>query len=62
MTQEVLSSYQVLDVRPDATIEEIKRAYWAKAKLWHPDVQSESERTLEQMIRLNRAREVLLHA
>jgi DnaJ-class molecular chaperone len=29
--------YQVLQVRPDATPEEIKKAYYKLIKIWHPD-------------------------
>ena len=52
--------YELLDVPPTATREQIKRAYWAKAKQAHPDLYGGDPRKAEDMVRLNRAREVLV--
>lgn len=46
-------AFEILGVRPNATIEEIDAAYREKAKRAHPDVGG----TAEQMTRLNSARE-----
>ena len=51
--------YEVLDVPPTATPDEIKRAYRAQAKRWHPDLHSGDAGCSERMVRLNTAREVL---
>ena len=62
MSEEVRWSYQLLELPPTASSDEIKRAYWAKAKAWHPDLNDGSPIKLEKMIELNRARELLLTA
>ena len=38
------NSYQHLGIRPTATADEIKRAYWKLAALLHPDHQSSERR------------------
>ena len=55
----VLAAYQVLQVAPWASQDEVKRAYRAKAKQHHPDVQGRDRRRVEEMARLNSARELL---
>jgi hypothetical protein len=51
----VVTHYDVLGVPPDAPLEEIKRAYYERARLYHPDahassaptVRAEAERTMQ---------------
>jgi hypothetical protein len=51
----VVTHYDVLGVPPDAPLEEIKRAYYDRARLYHPDahassspgVRAEAERTMQ---------------
>lgn len=50
--------YQVLDVRPDATPEEIRAAYYRLARACHPDVSTLPDAE-ERMRRINEAYEVL---
>src|SRR4051812_34659483 len=52
--------YHILEIPPDATKQEIKRAYWRLAKKWHPDV-NPSEEAQTQFIRLNQAYEILVN-
>jgi curved DNA-binding protein CbpA len=47
--------YEVLGVAPDASLEEIKRAYHRLAFQCHPDRNSESEEAHEEMERINEA-------
>jgi molecular chaperone DnaJ len=51
--------YELLDVAPTATSEEIARAYRAKAKMCHPDLHQGDARRADIMVRLNRARDLL---
>jgi len=51
--------YEVLDVAPDASAEEIKRAYHRLAFQCHPDRNCESEEAHEEMERINEAYAVL---
>jgi len=51
--------YEVLGVAPDASLEEIKRAYHRLAFQCHPDRNSESEEAHEEMERINEAFAVL---
>lgn len=51
--------YHTLGVTSDADEGEIKRAYRAKAKLYHPD-RSGNQNTREQFIQVNEAYEVLM--
>ena len=53
---EVSSDYAILEVRPDASWEEIQRAYLDLVKVWHPDrfgadrrLQRRAERTLQKI-------------
>lgn len=50
--------YKILEVNRDATLEEIKQAYRAKAKLVHPDV-NDSPKAHELFIIINDAYDVL---
>lgn len=52
--------YKILGVPQDASTEEIKRAYRAKAKKYHPDV-CESERSKEVFQILNNSYKVLIN-
>jgi curved DNA-binding protein CbpA len=52
--------YEVLGVAPDASLEEIKRAYHKLAFQCHPDRNSESEEANEEMERINEAFAVLV--
>ncbi len=56
--------YELLSVSPDATLEEIKRAYHTVAKLNHPDLHPEAERGRYQlrMMRINEAYLAVLYA
>ncbi len=49
--------YKVLGVSPDASDEEIKRAYRALAKKYHPDVNPGDQEAAKQMQRINAAYE-----
>src|SRR5262249_35052875 len=44
--------YELLDVMPTATDDEIRRAYRSKAKQFHPDLHSGDPGTAEDMLRL----------
>ncbi|MGF1495155.1 MAG: J domain-containing protein [Microcoleaceae cyanobacterium] len=50
--------YQTLEVRPTATLAEIKQAYRRLARVFHPDSQSEAANH-EQIVQINAAYEVL---
>ena len=49
-------AYELLAVGPEASPEEVKRSYRAKAKEFHPDLHPHRA---EDMVRLNEARELL---
>lgn len=51
--------YTILGILPDATQEEIKKAFRLKAKLFHPDVSGNS-RSGDKFVLLNEAYEVLM--
>lgn len=55
------SHYEVLGVRPDASADEIKRAYRQKAKRYHPD-RNDSPAARERFTRIQEAKETLLDA
>lgn len=52
--------YQVLELPPDFTIDELKQAYRRLAKKYHPDI-NKSRNAHEKFIEINEAYEVLLH-
>jgi DnaJ-domain-containing protein 1 len=52
----VLAAFQVLQVPPWATADEVKRAYRAKAKQCHPDLHHVDPSRAEEIVRLNEAR------
>lgn len=37
VTAEILNCFRVLELKPDASGEEVKRAYHELAKVWRPD-------------------------
>lgn len=41
--------YQVLNLPPAASLEEIKAAYKSLAKVWHPDLHLQDERALNEV-------------
>jgi molecular chaperone DnaJ len=51
--------YQTLQVTPRATASEIKRAYRELAKQHHPDIQGTAKATIDRMVEINAAYEVL---
>jgi hypothetical protein len=51
--------YEILGVDPTATAEEIRRAYVAAARRWHPDANADPEATFRMQL-VNHARHVLL--
>ncbi len=50
--------YQILNLLPGASKEEIKRAYWKQAKIYHPDVNN-SEDAQIQFLRIGQAYDML---
>ena len=59
MIPPVLAAYQMLQVAPWATLDEVAHAYRAKVKQHHPDLRGHDPQRAEQMVRLNLARELL---
>jgi curved DNA-binding protein CbpA len=53
------SSYQLLGILPDASIDEIKKAYRAKAFLVHPD-KNKHPKAAAQFIELTEAYEAII--
>lgn len=54
----LLNYYQILGVSPNCTPNEVKRAYWDKAQIYHPDVSKVANAT-ELFQRLNEAQATL---
>ena len=52
-------AYELLAVNPEASLDEVKRSYRAKAKEVHPDLHQGDPHRAEDMVRLNEARELL---
>ena len=52
--------FHLLEIPPNASKQEIKRAYWRLAKKWHPDVNPGQE-AQTQFIRINQAYEILIN-
>ncbi len=50
--------YSILNVSPGASKQDIKRAYWKKAKIYHPDVNNSSD-AQKQFVLLNEAYAIL---
>jgi uncharacterized membrane protein YkvA (DUF1232 family) len=48
-SDKIINYYQLLDVDPTAEPEEIKRAYRAKLKEWHPDINPDHTEESEEM-------------
>ena len=59
MIPPLLAAYQLLEVAPWASLEEVSQAYRQKAKKHHPDLHVRDERRTDTMVRLNRARAVV---
>ncbi len=55
----VMNPYEVLGVQPGADAEEIRRAYRAKAKLYHPDLHPNDPYAARKMSALNEAYDLL---
>lgn len=53
------SYYSVLGVKPDATDEEIKNAYYAMSKKYHPDLNVGDKNSETKILEINEAFEVL---
>ena len=53
-----MNYYQILEIKFDATQEEIKQAYRKQAKKWHPDINQSPEAHVK-MIAINQAYEIL---
>jgi hypothetical protein len=51
--------YETLQVSPNSPLGDLRRAYTARAKTVHPDLQPESSHANDEMIRLNQAWEIL---
>ena len=51
--------YDVLDIKPGSTSKDIKRAYFSKAKLVHPDKNPNDEEAAAQFIQLHKAYQTL---
>ncbi|MEG2974367.1 MAG: DnaJ domain-containing protein, partial [Malacoplasma sp.] len=51
--------YKILNIKKDATKDEIKKAYRTQAKKYHPDVYKQSDAN-KRMIEINKAYEILM--
>lgn len=56
-----INYYELLGVSQSASEEEIKKAYKAQMKIWHPDI-NKAENASEMSTKINTAKEVLLDA
>lgn len=54
-----MDPYQILGISPEATKEEIKRAYRAKAKMYHPDLHPGDAQAAAKMNEVNEAYDML---
>jgi len=52
------SLYQILELKPDASLNDIKAAYRRLAKIWHPD-KNDAPEAAEKFKQINQAYEVL---
>lgn len=52
--------YQILEVAPGSSKQDIKKAYWKMAKKWHPDINPDEE-AQSKFIQINEAYEVLVN-
>jgi hypothetical protein len=52
--------YSILEVSPEASVQEIKKAYWRLAKKWHPDINT-SEEAAGMFIRIHQAYDILVN-
>ena len=55
----MIDPYKVLGVRPDASAEEIKKAYHKKAKQYHPDLHPDDPAAAKKMNEVNEAYDLL---
>jgi curved DNA-binding protein CbpA len=55
----LLRAYQLLQVAPWADRDQVRHAYFAKAKQYHPDLGHGGDSGGEEMIQLTRARELV---
>lgn len=65
-TEEFVNYYEILNIKEDATDEEIKKAYRKLSKEYHPDINKdkseEEQKEAEDMFRLiTKAKEILLN-
>jgi len=56
-----LDYYQVLEIKPDAKADEIRKGYFRLAKLYHPDLSSsgDAEENTERFLNIQKAYEIL---
>jgi hypothetical protein len=53
------SLYEILNVSPKATPQEIKLAYFREAKIWHPDMNPNNPKAVEMFKQISSAYEIL---
>lgn len=53
--------YAILGIKDGASLQEIKKAYKARVKKWHPDFRPDDPECLEKIKDINEAYEVLSH-
>ena len=54
-----MNYYELLGIKTTATEEEIRKAYKAQMKKWHPDINKDSE-AVSMSMKINEAKDVLL--